>query len=283
VPEPEPGKEEVIKLNMLLTKRLNSPFIFIFFLSIIVILSACNRTCPLSKTDKVVAYVNNEPIFASDLKRSMALKAQQDPLLITTPDVQQEQLDIMIDRKLIIQEALQKGLARQDSFVETIKTFWEQTLIRELIDFKKKEFQNYLYVTDKEIKQYYDNLTKRVTFKVLKSRNKQDIDDVYNKIKENKPVETDSWDTIGPIGYDDIASNVLYEAFGLQEGEFKIIEEPPSYYLVTAVGKLDIALKPLETLRPQIEKRIRVIKEQRLFDEWLKDKRKNAKVKLIKE
>jgi len=245
-------------------------------------LSACGRNCQLSRTEQVVAYVNKEPIFASDLKRSMALKARQDPLMITTPDTEQDQLDMMVDRKLIIQEALRQGLARQDSFVETIKSFWEQNLIREFLDFKKKEFINYLYVTDKEIKKYYDNLGKRVTFKVLKSRDKQRIDDIYGEIKQNKAVSTDNWDTVGPVGYDDITSNVLYDAFELPEGQVKIAEDAPYYYLVMVMQKQDVAIKPLEALQPKIEKQILAIKEQRLFDEWLKYERAKAKVEIIK-
>jgi HPt (histidine-containing phosphotransfer) domain-containing protein len=270
------------KGDMMLIPRTFFKFVIPLFIFPLFVLASCGRNCSLSKTDKVVAYVNREPIFASDLKRSMALKARQDPLLLTTPDIEQEQLDIMINRKLIIQEALRRGLARQDSFVQTIKTFWEQTLIREFIDFKKKEFQNYLYVTDNEIKKYYDNLGKQVTFKVLKSRDKRYVDDIYTKIKDNKPVETDNWDIIGPVGYDDITSNVLYEAFQLAEGESKIIEEAPYHYFVMVVNKQDIMRQPLETLQPQIEKQIRAIKEQRLFDEWLKVEREKAKVKTTK-
>jgi hypothetical protein len=268
---------------MFLIKKNLGFFCLMLLLSIIIFLPACSK-CNLGKVDndQVVAYVNKEPIFASDLKRSMALKARQDPFLISTPDIEQEQLDMMIDRKLIIQEALRQGLARQDSFVQTVKTFWEQNLIRELLDFKKKEFQNYLYVTEKEIKKYYDNLGKRVTFKVLKSRNKQRIDDIYSEIKQNKTVETDSWDIVGPVGYDDITSNVLYEAFELPEGQIKITEEATYYYLIMVVQKQDITRQPLETLRPEIKKQILAIKEQRLFDEWLKTERKNAKIKVLK-
>ena len=267
---------------MMLIPRTFSKFVIPLFIFPLFVLASCDRNSPPSKTDKVVAYVNKEPIFASDLKRSMALKARQDPLFITTSDTEQDQLDIIIDRKLIIQEAVEKGLARQDSFVETIKTFWEQTLIRELIDFKKKEFQNYLYVTDNEIKKYYENLGKRLTFKVLKGRDKRYIDDIYSKIKENKLVETNNWDIIGPVEYEDITSNVLYEAFELPEGEVKIIEEAPHYYLVMVVNKQDIMRQPLEILQPQIEKQIRVIKEQRLFDEWLKVEREKANVNPVR-
>ena len=267
----------------MLIPRTFSKFVIPLFIFPLFVLASCGRNFPPSKTDKVVAYVNKEPIFASDLKRSMALKARQDPLFITTSDTEQDQLDIIIDRKLIIQEAVKKDLARQDSFVETIKTFWEQTLIREFIDFKKKEFQNYLYVTDNEIKKYYENLGKRLTFKVLKSRDKRYIDDIYTKIKENKLVETNNWDIIGPAGYEDITSNVLYEAFELPEGEVKIIEEAPYHYLVMVVNKQDVMPLPLERLRPEIEKRIRAIKEQRLFDEWLKSEREKAKVKITKD
>src|SRR4030042_1086619 len=230
-----------------LIKRYQGFFYLIFFCGMIIFLSACSK-CGLGKadSDQIVAYVNKEPIFASDLKRSMALKARQDPLMTTTPDAEQEQLDMMVERKLIIQESLRMGLASQDSFVQTIKTFWEQNLIREFLNFKKKEFQNYLYATDTEIRKYYDNLGKRVTFKVLKSRDKQRIDAIYNEIKQNKAAETDDWDIIGPVGYGDITSNVLYEAFQLVEGQFKVIEEAPYYYLVTVIQKQDITLKSLE-------------------------------------
>jgi len=245
-------------------------------------LSSCGRSPSSTKRDEVVAYVDNEPVFASDLKRGMARKARQDPLLITTPDIEQDQLDMMIDQRLIIQEAFRKGLAQQDSFVQTIKTFWEQTLIREFIEYKKKEFQNYLYVNDNEIRKYYEFLATQVTFKVLKSRDKRHIDVVYNEMKGNKPVESNEWETVGPVGYDDIASNILYEAFTLPEGQVKRMEEAPYYYLIEVVHRQGIARQPLEALRPQIEKQIRAAKEQRLFDEWLTRERQKAKVKITK-
>lgn len=265
---------------MPVTKKFNNIFICVSLLSTCVIFPACNRASPPSNEDKVIAYVNKEPIFASDVKRGMALKAKQDPLMVSGPDTEQGQLDIIVDRKLIIQEALRQGLARQDSFVQGIKSYWEQNLIKEFLDFKRKEFQNYLFVTENEVKKYYDNLGKRVIFKVLKSRDKQLIDDTYGDSKQNIAVDVESWDTVGPVGYEDITSSVLYDAFDLPPGQMKIAEDAPYYYLVTIVGKLDVPVKPLEELRPEIEKQVLAAKEQRLFDEWLKYERAGAKIEV---
>jgi hypothetical protein len=106
----------------------------------------------------VIAYVNREPITESELKYDMALKARQDPSFRITPETEAEELDSIIDRKLLIQKAMEKGLAREPKFVNTIRNFWEQTLIRDLVDYKEKD---YVYVTEDEIKNYYDELVEK--------------------------------------------------------------------------------------------------------------------------
>jgi hypothetical protein len=109
---------------------------------------------------EIVAYVNREPVLASELNRAIALKVRQDPAFRVTPEARAEMLDIIINRKLIIQKAMEAGLARQDKFVNTIKSFWEQTLVRDFIEYKQKAFGDYTFATEGEIKSYYDNLVK---------------------------------------------------------------------------------------------------------------------------
>jgi len=245
-----------------------------------IFLSACGRSSSVHEKD-VVAYVNKEPIFASELKKDMALRASLNPLFKATPEAEYGQLDMIIDKKLIIQEAMDKGLARRDKFVNTIKTFWEQTLIRDFIDYKKREFSDFLFVTDEEVKKYYDSLAQRVTFKVLKSKDKNYIDDVYGKLTENKNLQS-AWQTIGPISYEDITSDALLEVFNAPVGEVKKIEEAPDYYLVVVSNREKATIMPLDTLRPEIEKRVVAMKERRLFEDWLKKQRDKASIKILK-
>lgn len=179
---------------------------FFIILAVTLSLYGCGK-CPASQKKDVLAYVNKEAICRPDLDKELALRARIDPSFKITPQTEREQLDSIIDRRLIIQDAMEKGLARQPRFVNTIRRFWEQTLIRDFVEYKQQEFQDYLFVTDDEVKEYYENLLKSA------------------------------------------------------QGEGA---EIPS----------------LDQLRPEIERRIMASKERRLFEDWLKDKRKKSHIKI---
>jgi hypothetical protein len=106
----------------------------------------------------VVATVNKEPIRLEDFQREMALRSNQDPSYKVTPQAIDEQIDTIIDRRLMIQEATKMGLTSNKDFVRTIQTFWEQTLIRELIEAKSREWEKRLFVSEKEINDYYEKM-----------------------------------------------------------------------------------------------------------------------------
>lgn len=256
----------------------------IFFVGVILVftmLAGCGKSGDIDKKD-VIVYVNKEPISRAELKREIALRAKQDPAFKLTPDTESEQLEMLINKKLIIQAAIKKGLANKDNFVNTIRAFWEQTLIRGFIDFKKEEIKDRLSATEDEIKKYYGFLSEKVTFKVLADKSKKYIDEAYDELMKNKESGIIPWQTIGPVGYDDIGSDVLLEAFVMDAGQIKRIDSPPDYYLVLIASKDIREPPPLETIRADIEKRVIDMKEKRLFEDWLKDQRKLAKLKFIK-
>lgn len=109
-----------------------------------------------------IATVNKEPIKLKDFQRELAIRSKQNPAYKITPQAIDEQLNTIIDRRLMIQEAMKSGLANSDDFVRTIQTFWEQTLIRELIEAKNHEWEDRLFVTEQEINEYYEHISKEV-------------------------------------------------------------------------------------------------------------------------
>jgi len=116
--------------------------------------------CTKGKGDEsnIVATINNEPIKLEDFQREMALRSKQDPSYKITPQAIDEQIDTIIDRRLMIQEATKMGLTSNKDFVRTIQTFWEQTLIRELIEAKNREWEKRLFVSEKDIEDYYEKM-----------------------------------------------------------------------------------------------------------------------------
>ncbi len=114
--------------------------------------------CASDKDEQVIAKVNEEPIYLKDFKRELTFMAKQNPSLEVDKETVYDLMDTLIKRQLIIQEAMKRDMAEDPGFVDTIKSFWEQTLIRNFIEYKIKEFDMYVFVTDAEVETYYDKL-----------------------------------------------------------------------------------------------------------------------------
>jgi hypothetical protein len=253
-------------------------FLAVSGISALLFISGCAK-CEAPKAKDIVAYVNKEPVYASELETEVARKAKRDPGLKVTPDSKRDELDLIINKKLIIQEAMERGLAREERFVNTIKAFWEQALIRDLVERKNEEFGKFVFVTDDEIRNYYENMQWRMTFKIAKSRDKRAADELFTKLEKGDSSGI-AWEQIGPVLYEDASSTPLKDSFTMSPGEFKRVDDDPDYYIIGVEKVEPVALEPFETLKPEIEKRIAADKQRNLFEKWLKEKRKNSKIKI---
>jgi len=81
--------------------------------------SACDSRKASDKD--IIGYVNKEPVLASELERALSFERRMSSGLIVSPDIKQKKLDLIIDTKLIVQEAIEAGITRDEKFV-AIKT-----------------------------------------------------------------------------------------------------------------------------------------------------------------
>lgn len=253
----------------------------IFAAVILAGLCGCEKYPAAINKKDVAVYVNKEPILVDDIKREMAVRAKQDPAFRATPDTEAEQMDIIINRRLLVQDAIKNGLSKKDDFINTTKNFWEQTLIKDYIEFKKSGFKQNLAVTEDDIKKYYENMGEKVTFKVVRAKNKRYIDELYDELKKNPNTDIVPWQTAGPAGYGNLGLLSLIDAFPMAAGEVKRFEEDQYYYIIMVAAREKQELVPLESIKADAEKRIREIKEKRLFEEWIKEERKKADIKIM--
>jgi len=264
-------------MAQILIGHLKYLYILIFFL-ICSSLSSCDQRT--ASNDSIIGYVNKEPVLASELDRVVSFEARKSPGQEITPDIRQKQLDLLIDKKLIVQEAIEAGLTRDENFIAMIKTYWEQALVRSFIDLKRKEFSKEITVTEKDFRDYYKQISKRVTFKVLAGTDKQKAQDMREQILTGNRLIDGQWKTIGPVGYQDITSDILRKAFNASQGEVLLIEDAPKYYLVFVDQKEEIPQGAFADLEPELKRRVIAIKENQMFDEWLKVKRKKSHIKI---
>lgn len=255
------------------------------FLALLLICTAgCGKNEPPVDQEDIVAYVNKEPIYGSDLTKEIFLRSRSDADYKYNSDIRRELLYIMINKKIAIQDAMKNGLARTERFISTMKAFWEQTLIRDFLDMKRRELADKITVTEEEMKRYYDRLSDKVTFKVLKSKDEAYIDSAYNKLAEDREnASSMPFETLGPIVYDEIKSGILMDAFELPVGAVKRYSDPPDYYLIMVDGRQKREVEPFEKIKDDIEKKLFSRKEMDLLDEWFEKRRRESDIIMVKQ
>jgi hypothetical protein len=68
----------------------------------------------------------------------------------------QEFLDTLIYRKLILKEAEETGVSKDPEFLKSIQLFWEQSLLKLMIDKRSRELFAGIKVSDQEVKNFYE-------------------------------------------------------------------------------------------------------------------------------
>jgi len=226
--------------------------------------------------EKVIATINGEAVYVSDFNRALALSFKRDPMFRVTPQTLEKQVNMLIDKRLLIQEAREEGLDETERFVNTIKTFWEQTLIRDLMAHKDKEISGSVTVSEKEIRDYYGLLSHQKTFQVVKSKDKSLIPELIRK----DPASVEWDETIGPVSYSDISSEILMKAFKVPEGETQVFRDKDMYYLFYVKEDASVSVAPFDEIKDEIEQKVINAKKHKLFKDWLRSTREKADIRI---
>jgi len=136
-----------------------------------------------------VATVNGAAVPLQEFQKELAIYASRNPDFKLNAESVEEHLNMLIDKQLMIQAATKMGLAEDERFLETIKRFWEQTLIRELIDAKSREWRGRLFVTEDEILGYYQEMKPGLTPKPLLKDVRDEIRSSILEQKKQKAME----------------------------------------------------------------------------------------------
>ncbi len=251
------------------------PAFILLFIIFIPFLPGCSSDS--KDRSEYIASVNNETIKLEDFQREMALRSKQNPAYSVTPAAINQQLQTVIDRRLMVQEAMELGLASNDEFVRTIQTFWEQTLIRELIDAKSEEWEGRLYVTEKEIEDYYKIMQHRITLKIMRVDNKSEADAVLESAGKGDFL---NWTTLGPLTFNDASSGALRRAFEMSEGLPEIYEDEMGIMVMLLETKEVVEVPPFEELHGSLKKDILQKKKTDALTTWLKEVKEKAVIEV---
>lgn len=131
---------------------MKAKFIFAVFIFALV-----GYGCAKSVPDKrqIIAKINNYEITKEEFNEEFKLSPNS---RTDTLDSRKEFLNTLVNRKLILQDAQSKGLDKDKDFLKMVERFWEQSLLKLVLDRKSKETAGLVIVSDKEIEAVYNKL-----------------------------------------------------------------------------------------------------------------------------
>jgi len=142
--------------------------------------------CSAEKTgpdNKVVAQINKYKMTEEDLKYEFKNAPYDEVELLKTENGRKKYLSGLIEKEVLLQEAQRQGIDREKDFMKSIENYWEQALLRILIERKSKEISSLTHVYGNEIEEYYKNSGENLPFSKVKN-------EIIGIIKQKK--ETDA-------------------------------------------------------------------------------------------
>lgn len=117
-----------------------------FFLGVTLI-ALTHYSCMQQKSAEDSALtINNYTLSAAEFNELFYEQASED-----IPLERKEFLDSLVTKKLMLQEAQRQGLDKEKDFLKSIERFWEQALLKIVVNAKVQEIQKDLQVSDEEI------------------------------------------------------------------------------------------------------------------------------------
>jgi hypothetical protein len=229
-----------------------------------------------AEKEKVVATVNGASITAAEIQQEATDYGKNNPV---THHTAEDQLHLMIEHKLLIQEAVKMGISEDKKFAETIKVFWEQTIIRNLMEAKTEELSAKVFVTDHEIAKEYERMKFHPRIRAVRgAHTKEEADAIVRQMQSGKSVTGE--ETIGPLFYEDVKGSPLANAFDMKVGQIEAFAADGEHIVICVTDRESIPLPPLKELEKRIRESILVQKRQKMMAEWIATVKNKAKIQI---
>lgn len=216
--------------------------------------------------EKKAALVINDRIITPE--EFNTLFAARDPHLKERDDF----INALITKELLIQEARKSGIDREESFRQSIQNFYEQSLVKILLDRKFASFN--ITVGDDEVKRYAELLNKRLHVTVFS----------YDNAEAAAKSPLSGGDKM-ILSFEELSGEMKSAVVSIKEGETYGPHRMGEKYVVVKLDKIEDSGRPQhDGLQPSVIKKVLVEeKREKLLNDWLDDLRKRASIKILAE
>lgn len=123
------------------------------YLGILFLLTMVTACAQKGAHDKALARINNYEIGKDEFEKEFkdSIFGKQD-----TEVARREFLNHLINQKLILQDAQERGLDKTRGFLGSIENFWEQTLLRTALEQKMEGLSGSFVIPEQEVRSLYN-------------------------------------------------------------------------------------------------------------------------------
>lgn len=246
-----------------------------------------------------LAKVGNTNITQADLEREIKTLPEFAQKLFEGSGGKEKFLDELIKKELLYQEALKKGLDKNQEYQKKVEDFRKLTLISALLE---KEIETQAKVTDQDVKNYYekhkDELTSVSQIKAshILVKTEDEAAKILERIKKGEDfaslakkysIDPGSAKNGGDLGFfssGQMVPEFETAAIKLKKGELSQPVKTKFGYHIIKVSDKKMG-KPLEfeRIKDAISQRLAAEKQKEFFDSYIENLKKSYKVEINKE
>lgn len=250
--------------------------------------------------DDVIAVVNKENIYASDLEKLMVQYKQRAQKQELTPDEVKQLVDNLAIHKLVLQHPDAQAL-KNDAEIRSKVNAFEDGLI--VSDFVTGYVNARVFVTEEELRNYYKThqdqfrVDKVQTASAILLRTREEAEDILTRISQGddfaKLAGEFSLDlrtaknggSLGVVEKAKVPPKMWDEIVKLEAGQVGDIVETNYGYAIVKVDRVVApeSVKPFEEVREEVRQAFVLKQREQIYDAMVVDLKKDADIEIFDE
>lgn len=237
-------------------------YIIIIFLVLSAIVGMELRSKRTTTKDAAMI-INNRIISTEEFNRLYALEPSQQRR-------KSDCVNSLITNQLLLQESQREGIDKEESFRESIQNFYEQSLIKLLID--RKFASLHVTVSDEDVNRYIALMNKILRLTIFTFDSPEEAEKGIYRNGESKTVS-----------FRDLSKAMQGIVIPLGEGGMtQPVRSGDKYIIVRLDGSETTSAKtPSASEKEEIKKILIEDKKEKMISDWIDDLRKKASIKIL--
>ncbi|MDH4318325.1 MAG: hypothetical protein OEV64_08030 [Desulfobulbaceae bacterium] len=214
-------------------------------------------------SDEIALIINDKKITADEYRHPPAARMNH-----SAGD--EDYLEAIIIRELLIQEAKRQGIDKEESFRISLQHFYEQSLVKLLMDRQYETLR--VEINDEEISRYHKWLSGTVSFTMSTYTTHEDI-------KNGKPKAQESKTSV----FNELSEFTQQQLFGLQPGQHSAPVHFLDDYLVFQLLSVELPdnAEKIGDKHESLRNKLSALKKEQLMSQWLNKLREDASISIL--